>query len=723
VNWFTLGQKKQRIFAASATERNDEQLKVASEPKDARICGTANLAERRNQGRLIMVNILRRLASSGAVFLLSAAAFFASGSAHATCQIPPHWSASSTYSIGDVVAYDVVSNGTLVSGAFYQSLVGNNTGNVPASSPSQWNGNNILVCKFTVQPVDVCSSTGTNCPLINSLSQTAASNPNTNLIGTINPANPTGPSLDQSAFAQIGVGMGVLPVVLWKSPANPFKTALTEKDYGWLHVCSCNSAGSSTSCPSISSCSLGTSSADLLNVTQQPQIANSTTTSPYTPTFPLNSLHNLNLAFVHFIHPLTAGTIVKGFSWPGNNGGSIAADSVFPAFSPGTVAHELGHQLGPPSTITSPFDGHQLLGAGPLTCPNPYPDPTSECTENLLTAGSSQRQLPNGLNNCGPSQNQACWVPQVPPSDTTPPSALDLLTTGGVGQCTTATISTCPSQQAAYLLSNLLDSIPNTVSQVSGGSGTTSTQALAQSTTQKSNTSSPAQSSAASPPPCPTTAAGPCFFVSGLTRANPGEILLAYVVTVAQPQPGSPQFTFSSNPFKIISQSRRNLLQDFDEQPLDMDLPYPPCGTTSVLCGEVEFNRNHGQGFGPNDFMQFSLNILKGGAPVGLADLCGAKVVFIYNDGYSPVSVLSCSGSSPPSSLMATSQNQDPMTAPMIVTLPTAITIINTGNCTPTSNNQCSNPMTSGVTDSNDALGLEGGALCFSGGVPIQCPF
>jgi hypothetical protein len=211
--------------------------------------------------------------------------------------------------------------------------------------------------------------------------------------------------------------------------------------------------------------------------------------------------------------------------------------------------------------------------------------------------------------------------------------------------------------------------------------------------------------------------------VSGLTRANPGEILLAYVVTVAQPPEGSPQFTFSSNPFKIITQSRKNLLQDFDEQPLDLDVPYPPCGTTSVLCGEVEFNRNKGQGFGVNDFMQFSLNILKGGAPVGLADLCGAKVVFIYNDGYSPVSVLSCSGSSSPSSLMATSLSQDPMTAPMIVTVPPAVAITYTGNCTPTSNNQCSNPMTSGVTDSNDALGLEGGALCYSGGVPIQCPF
>jgi hypothetical protein len=366
--------------------------------------------------------------------------------------------------------------------------------------------------------------------------------------------------------------------------------------------------------------------------------------------------------------------------------------------------------LGPPNV-----DGHQILGAGPLICPAPYPDPNSECTENLMTAGSAQRKTPNGLinafNNCPAMPGQACWVPQIPPVNTTPPDALDLLTTGGVGQCTTATISQCPSAQAAFLLSDLLDSIPNTVSTASqSGTGTASTQAI-------SNTAPAAQSGASS-------SGDPIVFdVSGLTRANPGETLLAYVVIIPQPPAGSPQFTFTRNPFKIVSESRRNLLQDFDLQPLDGDVPYSPCNATNLLCGEVEFNRNEGRGFGANDFMKFSLNILKGGAPAGLGDLCGAKVAFIFSDGYAPTSVLGqCSGSSPPSILIATSLSQDPMTAPQVVSVPTAVVPNNTPACTPLPNGQCSNPVTEGVTDSNPATGLEGGELCYSNGIPIQCP-
>jgi hypothetical protein len=612
--------------------------------------------------------------------------------------------------MGDVVAFDVVSsNGTLVSGAFYQSLVDGNTGNMPSSSPDQWNANNILVCEFTVQPIDVCSSDGTICPVINSMGQTAASN--TNLIGSIDPANPTGPSLDQLAFNQIGVSMAVLPAVLWESPANPHSTAkLSEPDYGWLHVCSCDT-GAGTSCPSLNSCASGASSLDLLTITQQPQIALSTPENLYIPTFPLNSLHSVNLFFVHFIHPLVPGTIVKGFSWGGNNGGSVASDSVFPAFSPSTVAHELGHILGPPDV-----DGHQILGAGPLMCPAFYPDPNSECTEILMTAGSAPRQTPNGLtdsafNDCGAMPGQACWVPQVPPENTMPPLALNLLTTGGMGQCTTATISQCASEQAAFLLSNLLDSIPNTVSTASqGGTGTASAQAI-------SNTAPAVQSGASS-------SGDPIVFdVSGLSRANPGETLLAYVVIIPQPPAGSPQFTFSRDPFKILSESRRNLLQDFDLQPLDGDVPYPPCNVTNLLCGEVEFNRNKGQGFAANDFMKFSLSILKNGAPAGLRDLCGAKVAFIYSDGYTPTSVLGpCSASSPPSILIATSLSQDPMTTAQVFTVPTPVVPNNTPACTPLPNGQCSNPVTEGVTDSNPPTGLEGGALCYSNGIPIQCP-
>jgi len=268
----------------------------------------------------------------------------------------------------------------------------------------------------------------------------------------------------------------------------------------------------------------------------------------------------------------------------------------------------------------------------------------------------------------------------------------------------------CPSQQAAYLLSTAMDTIPNTVSTVSGGSTTTSTQAVAQSAIKNSGTGA-VQSGTSSP-------ANPIIFnVSGVT-SSPGVTLLAYVVIIRQPTSG-PQFTFASNPFIIKKQSRRNLLQDFDLQPLDSDVPYPPCSVSGVLCGEVEFNRNSGQGFGPNDFMNFSLAILKGGAPVSLGDLCGAQAAFIYSDGYTPVSNLgSCSNSS--TTLVATSVSQDPMTVAQIGTVPTSPPPNNSPACT-SPNAQCSNPVTSGVTDSNPLTGLESPQCYDVNGFPIPC--
>jgi hypothetical protein len=250
------------------------------------------------------------------------------------------------------------------------------------------------------------------------------------------------------------------------------------------------------------------------------------------------------------------------------------------------------------------------------------------------------------------------------------------------------------------------------------GTGTSAT--FAQTATKNSNTPASAQSSTSS-------SGNPINFnVSGLSGGSPGETLLAYVVIIQQPPAGSPQFSFARNSFKMFPPpltSRSNLLQDFDLQPLDGDVPYPPCSATGVLCGEVEFNRNTGQGFGPSDFMQFSLNILKGGAPATLADVCGAKVAFIYSDGYAPVSVLgggSCSGSS----LMASSLSQDPTTPPQVITVSTAVGPGNTPGCTQLPNGQClQNPLISGVTDSNPATGVESsGPICYSHGSPVPCP-
>ena len=663
-----------------------------------------------------MVNSLRRLVRGSAVLVFSAVACLASGSAHATCPPPARWSMTTTYNAGDVVSFDVASttqpNG--LSGAFYQSLIPNNIGNTPSPTSAVWTSNNILVCKFTVQPIDVCSSSGTGCAVVNSKGQTAASNPPPTQIGFIDPL--TGLNAEQQAFAQIGVSMAFAPIVMYKSPSNPKSTNPLEPDYRWLHVVNCGTG-------SVPPCSTGSTSLDLQTLTQQapsPPAPVKPISQGGTPLPPLNPDQTIpNLFFVKVIHPATSGVIIKGFSWDSNNGGAIASDTVFAApLGVGTVAHEVGHMSG---------WEHTTFAAGPLSCPLPYGTSGSYCPENLMTPGSSPRQVPSGLidsstNNCGAGIGQACWVPQIAPTNTTQPVALDLLTTGGVGSCTTANFSSCPSQQAATLLNNFMYPIPNTVSTVSGGSTTTS---AAQSATKNSSLAASAQSSTSSPPPCPSTSAVPCFSVSGLTNASPGETLLAYVVMIPQPSAGSPQFSFASNPFSVKKQSRRNLLQDFDLQPLDGDVPYPPCspapGDPGVLCGEVEFNRNAGQGFGPSDFMNFTLAILKGGLPVGLHDLCGAKVAFIYSDGFAPVSVLgggSCSGSS----LMASSVSQDPTTPPQVVTVSTATGPGSTPGCLPLPSGQCPDPTTTGVTDSNLATGVEGPAICYdANGFPVPC--
>jgi hypothetical protein len=665
-----------------------------------------------------MVNIYRRLSCTGAVLLSSLVAGLASHGAHATCQPPAAWSSTSTYNIGAVVSFDVLSSSGALSGAFYQSLVNNNLSNAPASSPGQWTSNNILVCKFTVQPIDVCTKNSagqpTGCAVINNLKQpsgtvgqTAASNPGTNLIGFIDPL--TGMNAEQQAFAQIGVSMAFAPVVAYISPQNPNSTnPPLEPDYRWLHVRNC------------STCTTGSTSPDLLTLTQQGPSPPTPLSQGGTPLPPLNPDQTIpNLFFVKVIHPATSGVIIKGFSWDFNNGGAIASDSVFAApLGVGTVAHEVGHMTG---------WEHTTFFAGPLTCPLPYGTQGSFCPENLMSAGSAPRQVPSGLintaNNCsGARVGQACWVPQIAPNNTTQPVALDLLTTGGVGQCSVASLSQCQSQQAVTLLSNFVYPIPSTVSTATqSGTGTATTLAVSQTTTKNSGTGASAQGSTSS-------SGNPIIFnVSGLSGGSPGETLLAYVVIMQQPPAGSPQFTFSRNPFKMFPPpltSRSNLLQDFDLQPLDGDVPYPPCSATGVLCGEVEFNRNAGQGFGENDFMQFSLNILKGGAPATLADVCGAKVAFVFSDGYAPVSVLGsppCSGSS---SLMATSLSQDPTTPPQVVTVSTAVGPGTTPGCTQLPNGQCLlNPITSGVTDSNPATGVESsGPICYSHGSPVPCP-
>jgi hypothetical protein len=530
-----------------------------------------------------------------------------------------------------------------------------------------------------VQPIDVCSGEGTGCAVINNMGQTAASNPGTTQIGFIDPL--TGLNITQAAWNQIGVSVTFLPVVQYNSPPNPNPNSTPDQpDYRWLNVCSCDT-GSSSSCPSISSCSTGSSSIDFLTLSQQPGISQGAAPDPTFPNAPVSSNPTtINQFFVNEIIPATSGIIIKGFSWDSNNGSAIASDNVFLAPpSPDTVPHELGHVLGLE---------HDAFGAGPLTCPEPYPD--SYCPENLMTAGSASREVPNGLIDgllircSGAVPGEACWVPQVPPQNTTQPDALDLITMGGVGTCSIMDPSACPSQQAAVLLSGFMNPIPDSMTTASD----------------------------------PTNSNLITFNVTGAAGGRPSETLLAWVLMFPTAAPPV------QRPFHIINESRRNLVMDADYPHGDKDNNaggiyyigtwYNACAASTARCLIVEFNL---PGAGATDYVDFSISFT---TSVTNADLCGAQITYLFNDGYITTSDLGpspCSGSS----VTANSQNPD-LTAPPQIANPATFVGASNMPCTPLPNGQCPSPLATGVSDSNPATGVEGGPICYVGGVPTQCP-
>jgi Metallo-peptidase family M12B Reprolysin-like len=478
------------------------------------------------------------------------------------------------------------------------------------------------------------------------MGQTAVSNPGTAQIGFIDPL--TKLNIAQAAWNQIGVSVTFQPVVQYNSPHNPYSTSPLQPDYRWLHVVNC------------STCSTGSSSNDLLLLTQQVGISQGAT--PATPLSPNPT--TINMFFVNTIIPATSGIIINGFSWDSNNGSAISENIFSAPARPDTVAHELGHMLGLE---------HTTLGAGPLTCPQPYPD--SYCPENLMTAGSATRQVPNGLINSstvncsGAMLGEACWVPQVPPQNTTQPDALDLLN---------------PSQQAAVLLSGFMNPIP-------------------QATTTASD---PAKSGVIK------------FDVSGAAGGRPNETLFAWVLVLPSAAPKV------AHPFNIISESRQNLIQDADYPHPDTDNDFgavyyfgtqtSACATSTARCLIVEFNP---PGAAALDYVNFSMSFK---TPVTNADLCGAHVIYLFSDGYITTSTLGPSPCSA-SSVTANSQNPDLTTPPEIADTSTFVGSTNMP-CTPLPDGTCPSPLTTGVSDSNPVTGVESGPICYSAGVPVQCP-
>ena len=443
-----------------------------------------------------------------------------------------------------------------------------------------------------VQPIDVCNSTGTSCAPINSRGGTVISSTGVNTpVGFFDPTS--GANITQAIILrQIGVNVVFLPVVQYNSPnTNPLGG-----NFQTLHVQNSSTTAS------------GQTSSDFLVLSQQPQISQNPVT-PYKTTPPLSpNLTTINMFFVTTLVPPTPGQLY-GFSWIGNNGIVISSNTMLgvpllglPA-RPDTLGHEIGHNLNL---------NHTTFGAGPGSngsC-------GLACTANLMTAGGT----------AGMNLRTEPTIPCVlinPPSTTCAPQSLVNMTAAQLNLEAQENPTTLPiSQQREVLTSGFINVNPN---------------ATLTATTPGSSSASAAVASLGTP------------LTAGTTSDSTSGSSSSIIFTVSQPQaplnalvimlPGGLKFD-SKNQFKIISETRKNLVMnvdyypDADNNPNNPKAPYligpaySACTANGAQCLIVEFKA---PGLGPNDSLVFSKGILNGKVPATLQQLAGAPITFALN--------------------------------------------------------------------------------------------
>jgi hypothetical protein len=401
-------------------------------------------------------------------------------------------------------------------------------------------------------------------------------------------------------------------------------------------------------------------SQDFLTLSFQPQINQGTqTASPNTvfPNAPLGVPSTVyNVFFVNTLNPPAsqAGGQLNGFTYKGNNGTVIGANTFFPpAGVPlpiDVLGHELSHGLGTdhndlaagpwakatgasgsyvaPAGVLAPIPTNPLVGE----CDPSYP----ACAANLMTAGNIRTEP---LLQCvlAPSLSLG-GVPPAACLKTAGGTTTQLpgLYAGTADQLTlesqetpNANPITLPMSQQSQVLTSTLLHNPMTTGFLHPIPRET-TKALA------------------------ATGDGSIDRVTfDLTRpvgGTPGETLVAWVLTLAQGQ------TFAGpGQFDILAQSWKDLVQSVDYYPdaennrhirniayrpgteNNSDNPSiraadpSPCASAGAECLMVNFQP---PGLGTHDTITFSEIILSGGVPIANEDLCKAKVTYIFSDGY-----------------------------------------------------------------------------------------
>lgn len=543
-----------------------------------------------------------------------------------------------------------------------------------------------------VQPIDVCSNTGTGCAPFNTTSATGKptnQNQTTNPIGfVVNPttgaSNPAtgGVNITRALLNQIGVDATFNNIVQYNSPLKANGTT-----YQTLNVAqTTNAAGT-----------VIFQSQDFLTLSQQPGISGNPPPATL-PTAPLAAQPTvINMFFVTKLNPppQQAGGQLYDFSWINNNGIAIGGNTFFPPFplTPriDTLAHGIGHDLGldhttfgagpydPYNSVTNP-DGGVLppIPASPFVgeCDPSYP----ACMANLMTTGSLRTE---------PTIGCVLATPPLPAGCSGKPSVANKMADQVATEAQQGPLLPVP-QQAEVLMSGFLNPIP-------------------QSTT------------TASDPPNSSTIT---FNVTGAANGRPNETLLAWVLML----PSGLQF---NRQFHVISESRQNLLQDADFPHPDSDNNntgvynlgpvYNECASASAQCLIMEFNF---PGAGTKDNIKFSKGFT---TAVTNANLCGADITLIFSDGYSTTSALGpCPGGIAPATLTASSQSPD-LTAPLPpqIVNQTAFTGATAGSLPCAGGNPASgqcpdNPTMTGIEDASPSV--EGGQICYFESRPIQCP-
>jgi hypothetical protein len=612
-----------------------------------------------------------------------------------------------------------------------------------------------IVCFMVVQPIDVCGTPGTgtsSCAPFNTTSTNGVGNPTTacnpsgsnplncgNPIGfVVNPttgvANPTSGGVDvtRALLNQFGVDLTLQPIATYNSPINPN----TNTTFQTLNVTqTTNSAGATVF-----------DSADFRTLSYQNppnafSLGKPTPPPPPDPNaaFPFSPWGNpstvINLFFVNTLVPPTqqSGGTLYGLGWIGNNGVAISQNTFgYPRSRtsapprPDTIAHELLHNLGldhttfaagpwdPPSSsgvylapggVAPPIPANPLVGE----CDPSYP----ACGANLMTTGSLRTEPTVG---CVLASNPA---PLTNPCVTTVSGItvpLPTLANGRADQITPLPSAFYPPTSTSQL------PVPQKTQVLSGGSGL-----LFPNTTLDF----------LNPIPHETTQAqvetggsigSIVFDLSGPTSGGPGETLVAWILTLPKEQ------TFAKhNQFRVISQSRRDLIQDVsyypdaDNNSLLKEIGYypdagdnpeklgarsTPCATPDAECLMVKFRP---PGLEAQDSISFSKSILTDSTAITNDDLCKAKITYIFSDGYATTSNFgSCPATSLP--LISSSWRPDPTAAPRLIHSNVLLAQASTSlPCTPDSTGNCP-PLT--LADANPSEeGGQPGNSCSNGAI------